>query len=769
MPTTAKRRRSPSRGDGGLAQASPPLHPALRFLSRYWVQLAGVVAAGLLTTLLVGGDGEPFRFRLGERRDRELRLKSDVRIVNETRTRNERERLAEKARLAFLNDPAAVQTLRLQLVALARAVARQPDFDMLDPAVRQQWKLSEGAFATLREIVPSVEAVEGFDRNLRRILEPVMRYGTLDRQQIPPGRELDPDDKDIIEVVQPDGSVATPELRQVLFTNLADSQSQFLQRLRAEFPDEDEYSGLYSLIVPNLPPSTLDYDEERSQANVAQARETALPVYDPYRAGDLVVPAGGRIDEDQLRLLEEEHRRLTTDPARWLEHLLGAAPPMAPGQMQALQDGVLRWLERLAGLAVLVAALLATTVFYLTVFNRDFVEDRTRVLTFCGAFVLTVALGRAVSVEPFHAGMLPVAAFAFFATVAQSRPFALVLSLDLSLLLALTQPEPMDYFIVLVAGTAVGIMVIDRVRTRTKLILVGLYTGGAYALLTVAFGLLGDQPWDVILTDAARRFLCGLIAGFFISGFLPFMESLLAIVTDISLLELADTTHPLIQRLVQQAPGTYNHSVNVSFIAAAAADAIGANSLLVRVGALYHDIGKTNKPMYFIENQSGGPNRHDDLVPAMSTLVIIGHVKDGIDMALQHSLPAPIVDIIGQHHGTTLVEYFYNEAKNAQDASDDPEESVEESAFRYPGPKPQSKEAAVLMLSDAVESASRSLSEPNHARIEKLVHSIALARLLDGQFNESGLTLQEVAQVEESLIKSLTAVYHGRIKYPKAV
>jgi putative nucleotidyltransferase with HDIG domain len=246
---------------------------------------------------------------------------------------------------------------------------------------------------------------------------------------------------------------------------------------------------------------------------------------------------------------------------------------------------------------------------------------------------------------------------------------------------------------------------------------------------------------------------------------LPFIEQVFDIQTDISLLELGDVAHPLLQELVRRAPGTYNHSINVASIADSAAEAINCNGLLVRVGAYFHDIGKMLKPGYFVENQGSDPNRHETLMPAMSTLVIIAHVKDGADLARQHRLPQSIIDFIEQHHGTTLVEYFYRQA--AKQSSGNPDSSpVDESSFRYPGPKPQTKETAVLMLADACESASRALVDPTPARLESLVHDIALKRLLDGQFEQCGLSLQELHTIEDSVVKSLTAVYHGRVKYP---
>jgi hypothetical protein len=275
-----------------------------------------------------------------------------------------------------------------------------------------------------------------------------------------------------------------------------------------------------------------------------------------------------------------------------------------------------------------------------------------------------------------------------------------------------------------------------------------------------------ESFYVMLFVGAAWFGFCSILAGVLMTGLLPFIEWMFDVQTDISLLELGDVQHPLLQELVRRAPGTYNHSINVASIAETAAEAVGANGLLVRVGAYFHDIGKMLKPAYFVENQGADGNRHESLQPAMSTLVIIAHVKDGADLARRHHLPQSIIDFIEQHHGTTLVEYFYR--REAQRLKEDPDAGeLDESTFRYPGPKPQTKEAAVLMLADVVESASRALVDPTPARIESLVHDLAMKRLLDGQFDECGLTLQELRIIEDSLVKSLTAVYHGRVKYPE--
>jgi cyclic-di-AMP phosphodiesterase PgpH len=312
---------------------------------------------------------------------------------------------------------------------------------------------------------------------------------------------------------------------------------------------------------------------------------------------------------------------------------------------------------------------------------------------------------------------------------------------------------------------ASAILLLLNVRSRTQLVQVATVAGAVYFAMTIATGLLTDQTCALMLTDALRHLLWGSLAGFILTGLLPVVERCFGIVTDISLLELADGSHPLLQELVRRAPGTYTHSMTVATLAEAAAEAIGANPLLVRVGSYFHDVGKMLKPQYFIENQRGD-NRHRQLEPALSTLIIIGHVKDGLALAHQYHLPRPIIDFIGQHHGTTLVEYFYREAMKQQEAAGQVNADIE-ACFRYPGPRPQNRENGILMLADAVESTSRTLAHPTPGSLQKLVHDLLMKRLLDGQFEQSGLTLTELHRIEASLSKSLIALFHARIKYPE--
>jgi putative nucleotidyltransferase with HDIG domain len=348
-------------------------------------------------------------------------------------------------------------------------------------------------------------------------------------------------------------------------------------------------------------------------------------------------------------------------------------------------------------------------------------------------------------------------------TIAYNAPFALLMSFSLALMASLALGADLDYFLVQMGALAPAVLLLRNVHTRTKLVQVAAGAGAVCLLMTIATGMLSGQTAKLIAADGGRHCLWCLLGGFILCGSLPLVERCFGVVTDVSLVELANSSHPLLQELIRRAPGTYTHSMTVATLAEAAAEAVGANVLLARVGSYFHDVGKMLKPHYFIENQAG-ENRHDGLEPALSTLVIIGHVKDGIALAEQYRLPKPVADLIQQHHGTTLVEYFFHEALRLQSGESPP---GLEAAFRYPGPKPQSPEAGILMLADTVESASRVLTAPTPSSLRKLVHDLVMKRLLDGQFEESGLTLTELHQIEESLCKGLTALFHARIKYPE--
>lgn len=330
-------------------------------------------------------------------------------------------------------------------------------------------------------------------------------------------------------------------------------------------------------------------------------------------------------------------------------------------------------------------------------------------------------------------------------------------------------------------GMSVGFVSVfasQRVRRRSRLLTSGFYAGLAATLYMVLFGqtetAMGTGREMLLL---AAPLFCGMFTTMLAGALLPALESIFHMTTDISWLEQADLNHPLMRRLSIEAPGTYHHSLVLANLSEAAAEAIGANASMCRVCSYFHDIGKLSKPEYFIENMSPDENPHDDLTARMSALVLIAHVKDGVDLALKHRLNSRIIDVIEQHHGNSLVYFFYRRALDQkkeiirlveQDkAREDDVPDVTEEGFRYPGPKPQFKESAIISLADAVEGASRTLGKPTPARVEQMVEDIVRDRILDHQLDECDLTLSELAEIKASFVKTLLSMMHGRIKYPK--
>jgi len=493
-------------------------------------------------------------------------------------------------------------------------------------------------------------------------------------------------------------------------------------------------------LLPKLK-TTLSLDDAESLARQQRARDAVEEQKVKYSAGALLAPAGKPITPEALNLLRLEY------------------------DAYIVQLPLPRRVERSLAVFCMIFALYVLCGYYMYFRERRLLSDLLVFCTMLASAIGVIALVHWTTVDPWRAELIPLLLFSMTFGIAYHRDVALILSTSMAIIVAMTGGEGLGEFIVLMGTVATAVLQLDTIRTRGKLIRVGFVSAIVAFMLSLGMSLFDDQPLgDTVLRHAGRNALWTFLTGFLMTGLLPYIEKLFGVLTDISLLELGDPSHPLMQELVRRAPGTYNHSINVASIAEAAAEQIGARGLLLRVGAYFHDIGKMLKPNYFVENQGMQASRHENLLPAMSTLIIIAHVKDGADLARQHHLPQPIIDFIEQHHGTTLVEYFYRQASKKSEENPEGGE-VLESSYRYPGPKPQTVETAILMLADSVESASRSLVEPTPARIENLVEQIGMNKLLDGQFDECGLTLQQLRMVEDSLIKSLIAVYHGRVKY----
>ena len=336
---------------------------------------------------------------------------------------------------------------------------------------------------------------------------------------------------------------------------------------------------------------------------------------------------------------------------------------------------------------------------------------------------------------------------------------ALIMALATSISIASIANNSFGLFLLSMVSSALAIIVVKDARKRTNIISSGLIIGigQVITLILLDHFWIGQPKRYVILL------VNGVASSIIVLGISPIFEYLFKTVTNISLLELADFNHPLLQRMTLEAPGTYHHSLVVGNLSESACRAVGANALLARIGAYYHDIGKLQKPEYYSENQELAENKHATLAPTMSKLIIMNHVKEGVELAEKYKLSPVIIDFILQHHGNSLVYYFYRRAlENLED-----DEEVKEEGFRYPGPKPNTKETAIVLLADSVEAATRALNDPAPSKIEEVVHQVINNKFIDGQLDECDLALKDLERISAVFIRILTGIYHSRISYPE--
>ncbi|MFM8951756.1 MAG: HD family phosphohydrolase [Planctomycetaceae bacterium] len=634
---------------------------------------------------------------------------------------------------AAATEPAAAETAAPEPAGVEPTDAKPAAGD--GPAPDRSVAEAEQAFQRFRGKIDTKERLVEFEKAIDNAFADVENQGVMEKIQhgIDEGSQTEID-------VHPLGNTAEATRVQVAHVLLGEAKARLKSRIREELDEGPFAERIFTWIESRLAGS-LELDREATDRAKKEAIAKTPQQFVRYAAGDVLAEAGVPMAAEAVGLLRREHDAFV--------------------RQQDTRQRVARTLA-LLGLFV---AMFALSGFYIHRHHRELLDDVGNVIALLGLSVVTIVLALLSAGESWQAEVVPLLIFAMTVALAFDQDVALLLTAQAALVVVVGLGHGLASYVTLTAAAAAMIFWTGRIRSRSKLIYVGLWAGAVAALTQLGASLLEERPLDwQLLYAAGRTGVWTLLAGFLMTGLLPFIERSFGVLTDLSLLEVGDAAHPLLQELVRRAPGTYNHSINVASLAEAAAEAIGARGLLVRVGAYFHDVGKMLKPAYFVENQ-GRENRHDALVPAMSTLIIVAHVKEGVELARQYNLPAPLVDLIAEHHGTTLVEYFFRRATERSQTDPNGGE-VDEQTYRYPGPKPSTRESAVLMLSDAVESASRTLTEPTPARIASLVHELAMKRLLDGQFDDCGLTLEELGVVEQSLVKSLTAVYHGRVKYP---
>ncbi len=418
------------------------------------------------------------------------------------------------------------------------------------------------------------------------------------------------------------------------------------------------------------------------------------------------------------------------------------------------------------GLLILLLILFTVIGIYLAVFVKNIFDSLSAQLLL--GLVLIVTLIFAIAATYFSGYLIPVAMGAILITVMFGYKPAVMMNVVLSVLVGLITGGDFVFVVVALVGGMVAIFGVSRISQRSDLAKAGIYVSAAnVAVIVASFLLLGNLHLEYsFIKEFGYGLLAGIGNGIFSAviaiGLLPYLESGFGLTTAITLLELSNPNKPLLRQLQMKAPGTYYHSIMVGNLAEAAAEVVGADPLLARVGAYYHDIGKLKRPYFFTENQLAGDNPHEKISPNLSALIIASHVKDGLELGRRHRLPALILDIIAQHHGTGLISFFYQQALE----SGRPEE-VPVEKFRYEGPLPQTKEAAIIALADAVEAGVRSLSKPVGSRVEGLIRRIIKEKLNDGQMDECDLTLKELDKIGDSFVYILSGIYHSRVEYPE--
>ncbi|WP_366927957.1 HD family phosphohydrolase, partial [Clostridium sp.] len=473
------------------------------------------------------------------------------------------------------------------------------------------------------------------------------------------------------------------------------------------------------------------YDKEKTELLIAEARKNVKPIM--IKKDQIIVSEGEPITSQQKALLESLGLLDNTNNFEWSLYL------------------------SLAGLVCIVILL---QWFYLYKYQPEIFKDIKKLIMLNMLSIIAILLARSLGIISLF--VIPLACVPMLMTILVNDEVSIALNILNSILISVAVNFNFDITILAVLNSITGVMLLKKMQQRNDILYSAIYIAMINLALYLSMGFLLSNSIVEVVKKAGIVALASLISGVLTIGFLPLFESFFDIVTTVKLLELSNPNHPLLKRLLLEAPGTYHHSVLVANLSEVAAEAVGANAVLARVAAYYHDIGKIKRPYFFKENQLGNDNPHDKITPNLSTLIIISHVKDGLELAKEFNIPKVIQDVIGQHHATSLVKYFYVTMKNS---SDNPDE-VKEEDFRYQGPNPESKEAAIIMLSDVVEAAVRSIPNPTKGKVDEMVNKLIKSRLNDGQLDNCELTLKDLEKIRAAFLKVFSGIYHERIEYP---
>lgn len=529
---------------------------------------------------------------------------------------------------------------------------------------------------------------------------------------------------------------------------------QIINRVLAN--EDDEGISLASvLLATRVIRPNITFNIRETELRKEEARKSVTPIYFKVKDGEMIVREGEKITSLHLLKLGTEATLQERYPQRGMA--LGMA--VIIGILLTLSYSVLLGSSntfRGDSRSLLFNSSTLLLMFFVVLLYKIVAEEVARGFHFFTIHTLLFAL--------------PVPLGAMLVSIFQGLEVAVAFSLIISILTSIALDGGVELFIYFLLGSLLAAYGVRYCRERMVLIKTGIKVGILNMVMTVSIQILqGDQHVTTGAISLVAGFMGGALAGVIATGFLPLIEMLFGFTTDIKLLELSSLDQPILKDLMVKAPGTYHHSVVVSNMVEATAESIDANPLLAKVSAYYHDIGKIKKPLYFVENQRKGDNRHEKLAPSMSSLILTAHVKDGVELAKRHRLGKEIIDIIRQHHGTSLISYFYSKAREQVKKRGSRSSHIKEEDFRYPGPKPQTKEAGLVLVADGVEAASRTLGDPTPARIKGMVQKIINNIFSDGQLDECELTLKDLNHIAMSFTKTLSGIFHSRIEYPEPI
>lgn len=692
---------------------------------REWILVISVFFAivGILQIDLVP---KSFDIQIGEQSRYDISAPKT--IINRFRTEERQERAAAEAVNEARQRP---EYKTISLAAGADALHRVSNLFQLVENTREQWPEGFNALS-LRE---QLNAVNDLRKKLQ-VLEPdgaAIKDETLEVLLEAKSGELEQIQKSTQQTLV----AIVSEVR--IDAKTIDTVRANMDQLTQKFPSLTENRSLVVALLRYLVFDNLVDDKVKLRQVDAAARKSVKPVLivkgQPILLkGDLVTTEQKQVLED-LNLVGNKVNRLKVYGALLLFSLLS----------------------------------LGVGMFYLLLYKSKFLRQE-RLLYMLGLVALLILVVAKILTLPKNPGLdylIPVVLASILLTVLLDAEMAWVFTVLLSLFVAVIADFDLSLAIYYITSGSAAIYSISRMSTWSQMIRTMIIVAVVNFFSIVTLGLLfGEFPLLTLLGFGLLGMLNAVMSIVFANGLLPFMEHLFGLTSFLSLLEMANPSHPLLKRMLVEAPGTYHHSIIVGNLAEAAAEAINADKLLVRVGSYYHDIGKIRRPYFFVENQIGQDNPHEKLNPTLSTLILTSHVKDGVELAKEYKLPEAIREIIEQHHGTDLIRYFYHRASELCQGE---KETVAESDFRYPGPKPQSREAALVMLADSVEAAARSMVKPSPAKIESLVQRIIQERMESRQFDDCNLTFKDLDRIKAAFLKVLGGIFHHRIEYPEAV